>query len=133
MDIYAQNILDHYKNPTRKGSLSDASISNSEVNYSCGDSLEIDLRIEDDKLVDLRFRGQGCAIGLSTMSILSDEIIGMRLDDILKLSENDIHDILGIPITQRRRKCALLSLLAVKNAIRKFEKKEELKWTDLVQ
>lgn len=133
MDLYAQNILDHYKNPVNKGKLKSASVTHKEANHSCGDTLEVDLKVSDGKVDDVKFRGEGCAISQAAMSILSEELIGMTEKEILKLREQDIHDMLGIPVTARRRKCALLSLLTTQNALRKKHKEKLEKWMDLIE
>ena len=108
------------------------SISHEEKNLSCGDVMKIDLLIEDEKLKDLKFSGNGCAISQAAISILSEEIIGMPLQDVMELSKQDIFDMLGVPVSQRRIKCALLCLLTLKNAINKFKGEKEIKFIDIV-
>jgi nitrogen fixation NifU-like protein len=134
MDIYAQNILDHYKNPRNKGILNGSSITHAEANYSCGDQLEVDLKIENNCIKDLRFRGGGCAISQAAMSIIGEYVIGKNIDDVLKINEQDIQNHLGVPIGERRRKCSLLNLLTIKNALLQYKKDPTLlKWFDLIE
>ncbi len=132
MDIYAQNIMDHFKHPRNRGRLSSPSATRHEANHSCGDILDVDLAIRNGKIEEVKFEGQGCAISQSAMSIVSEALIGKKVDDAIALSEKDVHKLLGVDITARRRKCALLSLLTVKNALLEFQKKEPLAWSDLV-
>lgn len=131
MDLYAQNVMDHYKNPRNKGKLSGATISHHEANYSCGDTVSLDVVVEDDSLKDIKFEGGGCAVSMASMSIMSDAIKGKTVDQIMALTETDVVEMLGIPVTVRRRKCALLGLLTVKNAILKKQNKPLIKWLDL--
>ncbi len=149
MDLYAQNILEHYKNPQNFGELLSPTVSQREVNQSCGDVLELDLLIENDTLfchpdrarrggrvegsllTDLKFRGQGCAISQAAMSILSAEIIKKPLAEIEKITPAEVIAMLGIEISNRRSRCALLPLITLKNCLRKFANLPPLKWTDL--
>ncbi len=118
MDIYADNILDHYKHPRGSGSLAKPTVSHREENASCGDDLTIDLELKDGKIVDLKWRGEGCAISQAAMSILSEELIGMTTAEIEKLTPQDMYSKLGVPIGPRRFKCALLCIHTLKNALR---------------
>lgn len=133
MDLYAQNVMDHYKNPHNVGQLEDPSAEHREVNISCGDKISVNLLIEDDLLVDIKFIGSGCAISQASVSILTDFVKGKSLQEILDLTEQDIQQMLGVPISYRRTKCALLSLLTIKNAVLSFQGKDPLKWYDLAE
>ena len=132
MDIYAQNIMDHYKNPRNSGVLEGATVHHAEANYSCGDQISLDLNIENDIVQDIKFQGGGCAISMAAISIISEYIKGKSVDDIMKLTEEDIHKHLGVPIGDRRKKCAGLNLLTIKNAILKYKGLDPLKWMDVV-
>ncbi|MCX6799579.1 MAG: iron-sulfur cluster assembly scaffold protein [Candidatus Falkowbacteria bacterium] len=119
MDIYAENILDHYKHPRNFGTIKGASINHCEANYVCGDKLELDIQMEKDKIKDLKFRGTGCAISQATMSIISEQVIGKTKKQILALKFNDVQKIVGVPISERRLKCAILGLMTLQNALKK--------------
>lgn len=119
MDIYAQNILDHYKNPRNFGEIKDANASHAEANYACGDKLKVDIKTKGQKIVDIKFQGSGCAISQAAMSILTEAIIGKTKKEILKLTQADIKNLLGVTISARREKCSALALMTVQNALRK--------------
>jgi len=72
--------------------------------------------VEDGKIVDLRFHGQGCAISQASASIASEELIGMPVEDVAALDADWVIDLLGIDISPTRRKCALLSLKVTRGA-----------------
>ena len=130
MDLYAQNILDRYKNPLNKGKSVKPTLKRNEANHSCGDAAEIKLAVKDDRLSDYSFDGAGCTISMAAADMIGDLIKGMTLDEILALTKENIYEILGIEISMRRSKCALLSLLAIQNAILE-KRKEPLKtWND---
>ncbi|MCA9370526.1 MAG: iron-sulfur cluster assembly scaffold protein [Candidatus Peregrinibacteria bacterium] len=116
MDLYAENILDHYRNPRNRGEGNGASMTGNEVNPSCGDELTVHLWIENGMLIKLEWEGTGCAISQAGMSILSEELIGKSVDEVLALKKDDVYALLGVPIGPRRYKCALLCLHTVKNA-----------------
>ena len=115
--MYARNILDHYKNPHNKGSLSDASKSFKSVNSSCGDEITTFVKIKGDKLEKITFDGHGCAIAMAATSILSDVLVGKTMDEIIKLDLLFVQSQLGINISARRHKCALIGLRSIQGAL----------------
>ncbi|GBD38891.1 Zinc-dependent sulfurtransferase SufU [bacterium HR37] len=110
-------ILDHYKNPRNYGTLPDADVSYEEGNPSCGDVVRIDLKIEDNKVVDAKFSGQGCTISQASASILTEMIMGKSLEEIKEISKEDMLNALGIRISPIRFKCALLALKVLKSGL----------------
>ena len=132
MDIYAENILDHFRHPRCSGELTDATTDHEEFNHACGDSLHLWLKISDESVLEVGWTGTGCAISQASMSILSEELIGMSEDNILLLTQRDIYDFLGVPIGPRRFKCALMSLHTAKNAIHKAHGDVSQSWVETV-
>lgn len=131
MDLYAQNILDRYKNPSFLNKKIDADLKHKEANHSCGDSVEVGIQVdEDDKITGYSFSGAGCAISMASADMLGDLIEGMVKDDVLDLTKEDIYKMLGIEISLRRSKCALLPLLALQNGILKRRRQEPKNWAD---
>ena len=114
MNIYQEDILDHYQNPSNYGALEDPDISYEEDNPLCGDRIRMDLKIEDGIIKDIRFKGHGCTISLAAASMLTEEIKGRSLEEVRKLSRDDILEMLGIPLGPVRLKCALLCLKVLK-------------------
>jgi len=117
LNIYAQNILDRYKKPYHLSKKIDAQIIHREANHSCGDSVEVSIQMDGNKLTDYSFSGTGCAISMAAADMLGDLIMNMKREEALKLTKEDIYEMLGIEISLRRSKCALLSLLAVQNGL----------------
>ncbi|CAN5627929.1 iron-sulfur cluster assembly scaffold protein [soil metagenome] len=116
-ELYRDYILDHYKNPRNFGELETHDLEWHDHNPLCGDELGVHLVVDEEgKIAELRFHGQGCAISQAAASITSEELIGMRVDEIPELSADWVLDQLGIPVSPTRRKCALLSLKVMRGA-----------------
>ena len=122
MDIYAQNILDRYKEPFYKDKDIKANARAKETNHSCGDKLTIKLEIRKSKIENYSFTGVGCAISQASADILGDLVIGHTIDDILNMGEKELLEALGIDISERRMKCALLGLVVIQKAIKQVTK-----------
>ena len=120
--MYQENILDHYKRPRNFGKISNASVHHHEYNPLCGDEIEMFLIIKDKKDADVKFHGRGCAISQASASMLTEEIKGKGIDELKKLTKENILELLGISLSPVRLKCALLSLDTLKNSILIFEK-----------
>lgn len=116
-ELYRENILDHYKRPRNWGVLDPADLEFEDKNPSCGDQLKVMLRVDGDRRVtEVRFDGHGCAISQSAASMASEELVGMTVDELSRLDQSFIMDLLGIEISATRTKCALLSLKIIKSA-----------------
>ena len=121
--MYQENILDHYKSPHNFGKIENATVQHHEYNPLCGDDIDMFLVIDENKkIVDIKVYPRGCAISVASASMLSDEIKGKNIDDVRNLTKEQILEMLGIPISPVRLKCALLSLDTLKNSILIFEK-----------
>jgi nitrogen fixation NifU-like protein len=113
-DIYKDIILDYYRNPRNFGDLPNPDVRAKDSNPLCGDIIEMQLKINDGKIEDVRFKGKGCAISQASASMLTETIKGKTLDEVKAMGKTDILDLLGIDPGPTRIKCALLSLKVVK-------------------
>lgn len=113
-DYYREIILEHYKRPTFRGHIPNATIAHEEDNPLCGDRIRVELLVEDGIVKDARFSGQGCAISQASADMLMEELRGKTLEEVQKLDKQFVLDMIGIPLTPARLKCALLSLKVVK-------------------
>jgi nitrogen fixation NifU-like protein len=110
MDYYREYILDHYRNPRNYGKLDHPNAHAEDSNPLCGDQLAIDLAVEGDHVIAVRFQGRGCAISQAAASMLSEMIEGKTVEEVVQLGKDDVLDALGIPISPARTKCAFLPL-----------------------
>lgn len=113
---FREEILEHYKTPNNFGKLQNATHSHKETNASCGDEITLQLIINNNKIEDVRFIGNGCAISMASASLLTEEIKDKTLEEIKSLRREDVLNLLKIPISPGRIKCALLSLEALRRA-----------------
>jgi nitrogen fixation NifU-like protein len=121
MDIFAQeNILDHAQHPRNQGRLEQPSVSHEEHNPLCGDKVRFDLLVTDGTIADVRFSGRGCAISQAAASMLTEQIHGASLGNALAISNDDVLELLAIPIGYARRKCALLGITSLRNALSEY-------------
>ncbi len=115
MDMYREVILEHYQNPRNWGLLDDPDIEHEDDNPLCGDHLHLTVKLDDeDRVVDVGWDGEGCAICTASASMLGEEIKGKTLDELKDYSKEDLLDLIGITLSPTRLKCALLSLKVLK-------------------
>jgi nitrogen fixation NifU-like protein len=117
MDLYAQNIMDHYKNPRHRGPLSDADYQQREINQTCGDDLTVFIKFAGKKIKTITFIGSGCVISQAGISILSEKLVGKTKEQVLAYGFDKIKKIFGIAISDRRYNCAMLGLRAIHKAL----------------
>lgn len=111
MDLYREEILDHYKRPRNFGNLIGYDLKDSDRNASCGDNLELGVKVKNGKIIDIKFTGIGCAISLASTSMLTEMLKGKTLAQAGKINEAAMLKRLRIPISFTRQKCALLGVV----------------------
>jgi nitrogen fixation NifU-like protein len=117
-DIYHEMIIDYSRNPINYGKIEDHDVTFHDSNPLCGDSIDIDMKIDGDKVSDIKFHGKGCAICMACSSVLTEIAKGKKIDDVRNISKTDVLGELGLENLQAVRiKCALLSLKVLKSAL----------------
>ena len=116
-DLYQDIILDHGRKPRNFHAMEHPSHFAHGHNPLCGDRITMMLGIRDGVVAEVAFTGRGCAISQASASLLTDEIKGKPVEEVAKLTPEDVLDLLGIEISPARLKCALLSLDTVSHAL----------------
>ena len=117
-DIYHEMIIDYSRNPLNFGEIENPDVTYHDSNPLCGDSIDIDMKIDDSKVSDIKFHGRGCAICMACSSVLTEITKGKDIEEVKKITKNDILGELGLENLQAVRiKCALLSLKVLKFAL----------------
>ena len=117
-DIYHEMIVDYSRNPINYGKIENHDVTFHDSNPLCGDSIDIDMKIDENKVTDIKFHGKGCAICMACSSVLTEITKGKSIDDARAIEKNDVLGELGLEHLQAVRiKCALLSLKVLKSAL----------------
>ncbi len=87
-ELYRDIILDHYRNPRHRGSLSSPTASHEGLNPLCGDEVTVDIAVRDGRIADVAYRGSGCSISQSAASMMTEAVLGQSLDDVKRLIED---------------------------------------------
>jgi len=109
-----EQILDHYQDPRNFGTIEDADLSHEEGNPSCGDQIRIDIKLDGQRINEIKFSGKGCAISQASASMLTERLLGASLDEVKQFGKEEMLALLGIEMSPMRIKCALLPLKVVK-------------------
>ncbi len=108
-DLYRDYILEHYRRPHNFGVIEEPSASYEGSNPLCGDRITMQLSVKDGVVEQIGFTGRGCAISQASASLLTDEVKGKSVDEVIGFGAADLLDLLGIEISPARLKCAMLS------------------------
>jgi nitrogen fixation NifU-like protein len=115
---YKDLILDHYKHPRNFGDLQKADLHAHEANPLCGDIVDIKIKFSGDKIADIKFTGEGCAISTAATSLLTEHLKGKSKTEIPNITPDTIFELLGAPVAPGRLDCALLPLHALRKAVK---------------
>ena len=114
--MYNEKVMEAFKNPKNVGEIENASGVGTVGNASCGDIMQISLKIENDIIVDAKFKTFGCAAAIATSSTATDMIIGMTVEEALKITNKKVVECLG-GLPSQKIHCSVLAEEAIKKAI----------------
>ena len=132
--LYRQVIMDHYKNPRNRGILENESLTIDMNNPTCGDRIQLSMKVEDGKVTEAKFDGEGCSISMSSASMMTQAIKGQTIENAIKLSHifsemmlgkeyddsidlGDIEALQGVSKFPARIKCATLAWKAMEKGL----------------
>ena len=118
-DMYQERILQHYRTPKNFGQLDHPDFSGEESNPLCGDHIRVDIRLDPtkEKVAEIRFSGDGCAISMASASMLTQKLAGQPLSAVEKVTRDDVLQLVAIPLSPVRVKCALTGFAALGRAL----------------
>jgi nitrogen fixation NifU-like protein len=115
-ELYQDLILDHFKHPRRRRTLSESEVLVDEENPTCGDHIRLAARVEQGKIADVAFDGQGCAISMASASMMADRLAGMSVADARRLAA----DFIGMMRHEKAMTPEELGDLAALEGVREF-------------
>jgi len=121
MDIYREELLDHYREPRNWGIKNNEGLVGQGVNQLCGDEVTVQVFLDPAPrgvpggagIKEMRFEGHGCAISRAACSVVSEFIKDKSVNEVEKLNADDVQRLLGVKLPPRRWACALLGLETV--------------------
>ena len=127
--LYREEILEHYRDPQNFGVLEDYDMKSHQHNPFCGDDIELFVKFQNPSpslspkqgegvLSEISFYGTGCAISIASGSILTEFAKGKAKEELLAISDTDMVDMLGVEVSETRKKCALLTLWTLRDCLK---------------
>ncbi|MCI5790461.1 MAG: Fe-S cluster assembly scaffold protein NifU [Clostridiales bacterium] len=121
--MYNAKVLETFAHPKNVGEIENASGVGTVGNASCGDIMQVFLKIEDDKIVDAKFKTFGCAAAIASSDTACEMIKGKSLEDALKIKNSDVVETLeGLP--PQKIHCSVLAEEAIAEAIKDYRAKQ---------
>ena len=121
--MYNEKVMDVFKNPKNVGEIENPDGSGTVGNASCGDIMMITLRIENEVIVDAKFKTFGCAAAIATSSTATEMIKGMTVEEALKVTNKAVVEKLG-GLPSQKLHCSVLAEEAIKKAIEDYQSKK---------
>lgn len=122
--MYSELVMEHFTNPRNVGVIEDADGVGKVGNPLCGDLMEMFIKVEDNRIVDVKFRTFGCGAAIATSSIATEMIKGKSLDEAVQLSNKAVAEALGgLPV--QKMHCSNLAADAVRSAIEDYRSKQD--------
>jgi nitrogen fixation NifU-like protein len=122
--IYTEKVMDHFQNPRNVGEIPDASGVGTVGNAACGDIMKIFIKVEDDKIVDAKFKTFGCGAAIATSSMCTEMVKGKTVDEALALTREAVADALG-GLPPVKMHCSNLAADALHAAINEYQCKKK--------
>lgn len=122
MGMYNETVMEHFMNPRNVGEIENADGIGTYGSPVCGDMMQISIKVDDDKIVDAKFKTFGCGSAIASSSIATEMIIGKSVEDALSLTNKQIIDELG-GLPPVKVHCSVLADHAIKSAIYDYAQK----------
>lgn len=120
--LYSEKVMDHFTNPRNVGEMPDADGVGTVGNAKCGDIMQMFIKVENDIIVDVKFKTFGCGAAIATSSMATELVKGKSIDEALTLTNSAVVEALeGLPPVKVH--CSVLAEEAIKAAISDYYKK----------
>ncbi len=121
--MYSEKVLDHFKNPRNVGEIEDADAEGTVGNPVCGDMMTMYIKVEDEKIKDIKFKTFGCGAAIATSSMTTELAKGKTLDEAMEITKENVADALeGLPPVKMH--CSNLAADALHEAIKNYKEKK---------
>ena len=119
MALYSEKVMDHFRNPRNIGSMENADGVGEVGNAKCGDIMKIYLKIDDDRVSDVKFETFGCGSAIASSSMATEMIMGKSIQEAMRLTNKAVAEALdGLPA--HKMHCSVLAEEAIKNALKDY-------------
>ncbi|MDI6729264.1 MAG: Fe-S cluster assembly scaffold protein NifU [Thermodesulfovibrionales bacterium] len=122
--MYSQKVMDHFMNPRNVGEIPDADGVGMEGNPTCGDAMQLFIKVENDVIVDAKFRTFGCGAAIAVSSMITEMVKGKTLDEALSISKEAVAQELG-GLPPQKMHCSNLGADALRKAIEDYRNKKK--------
>lgn len=122
--MYSEKVMDHFMNPRNVGEIPDADGVGMEGNPTCGDAMQIFIKVENDRIVDAKFRTFGCGAAIAVSSMITEMVKGKTLDEALSISKETVAQELG-GLPPQKMHCSNLGADALRKAIEDYRSKKK--------
>ena len=124
MPVYTEKVMDHFENPRNVGEIENADGVGTVGNAVCGDIMKIYIKVEDDKIVDCKFKTFGCGAAIATSSMTTEMVVGKTIDEALAITRENVADALG-GLPPVKMHCSNLAADALHAAIKEYQCKQK--------
>lgn len=123
---YSKEVMDHYEHPRNVGEIPDADGVGTVGNPACGDVMKLTIKVEDDRIIDAKFKTFGCGAAIATSSMVTELVKGKTIEEALKISNQTVAQALG-GLPKIKMHCSVLAEDALKAAIDDYNRNRERK------
>ena len=120
--MYTEKVMDHFMNPRNVGEIENASGVGTVGNAKCGDIMKIFIKVENDVIVDVKFKTFGCGAAIATSSRATEMVMGKTLDEALSITNKMVAESLG-GLPAEKIHCSVLAEEALHAAIQDYKDK----------
>ena len=124
MERYSEKVMEHFRNPRNVGEMKNPDGIGHVGNPVCGDIMEMYIKVENNIIVDAKFKTFGCGAAIATSSMVTELVKGKTVDEALKISNRAVIEALG-GLPHIKMHCSVLAEEALKSAINDYQKKSK--------